>query len=142
MEVLNAVQQHFLKALPEYIALAGLFLVSVIANQPLPEVIAKWLGAFKEIPPGAKFRKVASQKFRDLLAILYKWQYDSLQAFMSARNPAGAHTIPPPPQYVLQQGTQTVIQTPTTVTPNDPNASVIITTPDPTKSQTAEEKHE
>lgn len=85
--LMQAIEDHIIKSLPEYIAILGLFLVAVIANQPHPETIDKWLGAFKELAPDTRVLTVLWQKTRDLLAILYRWSYDSLQAFMAAKNP-------------------------------------------------------
>lgn len=105
-DIMNALEQHLVKSLPEYIALLGLLLVAVVANQPHPDVITKWLGAFQEVPLGASKFRYAWQKFVDLLAILYKWGFDSIQAFMSARNPTASvqvqQHLSPPPTYVIQ----------------------------------------
>jgi hypothetical protein len=58
---MNKLIEHVVHDAPEYTALLGLFAVAVIANMPTPD------------------------KFNHNL--WYSWLYDSLQAFMSARNP-------------------------------------------------------
>ena len=68
--------QHILNEPGEYTALLGLFAVAVIANMPRP---------------GSGFS----------LLTLYTWLYDSLQAFMAARNPV-PHPTPPPASPVEQ----------------------------------------
>lgn len=70
--ILHAIVLHLQKDAPEYTALLGLFFVAVIANMPHPDVIERLLGTSKPA---------------QWAAVLYKWLYDSLQAFMAARNP-------------------------------------------------------
>ena len=65
--------EHISRTAPEYIALLGLLLVALIANMPTPQVMQKLIGE------GWAF-------------VLYKWVYDSLQAFMAARSPQ-AHIV-------------------------------------------------
>lgn len=64
--------KHIAKDAPEYTALLGLFAVAAIANMPHSDVIARLLGS--SLPA-------------QWAAVAYKWLYDSLQAFMAARNP-------------------------------------------------------
>ena len=146
----TTIQDHFVKSLPEYIALLGLFMVAVIANQPHPDVINEWLGAFRPLPANSTRCKITCQKIRDMIAILYKWQYDSLQAFMAARNPPASsqHQLPPP-TYTLPP--TTVYTAPPTVstTPVPGKTAVVISTGtaqpltgnQPTQ-QTEEKEHE
>jgi hypothetical protein len=93
--VLQALQQHILKSIPEYAIIGGLFFVAIIANMPRPEVVSSWLMA-------AESRWV---KFKELIAILYRWVYESLQAFMAARHP---------PQVTTSSQTQITSATSTT----------------------------
>jgi hypothetical protein len=57
---------------PEYVALLGLLIVAMIANMPHPETIQELLG---------------TTKLAQWSGVSYRWMYDSLQAFMAARNP-------------------------------------------------------
>ena len=86
--------QHIEANMPEYTALLGLLAVAIIANMP---------------KPGAKVS----------LLTFYTWLYDSLQAFMSARNPKPAEThIQTSQQGPTGTTTQDVtIQGPTPVPP-------------------------
>lgn len=77
VEILRAIGQHLLKDAPEYTALLGLLAVAAIVTMPTPEVIQRLLGY---------------SRFGQWLAVLYKWLYDTMQTFMSARNP---HTSTP-----------------------------------------------
>ena len=70
--MLNGLLSHLSKDAPEYTALLGLLAVAVIANMPHPETITALLGLSKPA---------------QWLGVGYKWGYDSLQAFMAARNP-------------------------------------------------------
>lgn len=58
---MNELGHHILQSLPEYTALIGLFIVAVVANMPRPE------------------------KFNN--NVWYTWLYESLQAFLAAKNP-------------------------------------------------------
>jgi hypothetical protein len=73
---MNQVLQHIEKDAPEYIALAGLFLVAVVVNMPTPD------------------------KFNN--NIWYAWFYCSLQGFLAARSP---HPIQPvePAQHLKEK---------------------------------------
>lgn len=105
--VLQALEQHILRSIPEYIALFALFLVAVIANMPHSDVITQWLGAFVATPAGAAFHSRFWQKYKDFLAISYKWLYDSLQAFMAARHPPAApSSVPTLPSAPMPQPPQ------------------------------------
>lgn len=73
----HAFQQHVIKSLPEYSIILGLLIVAIVANMPRPEVVAAWL------------QKIS---FLDLCSIAYKWLYDSLQAFMAARQGQQPHS--------------------------------------------------
>lgn len=75
--VWHALQQHILKSMPEYVALFALFVVAVIANMPHPDVVSAWITT----------PSTAWNKFKAMVAIWYKWLYDSLQAFMASRHP-------------------------------------------------------
>lgn len=95
--ILQALEEHITKALPEYIAIFGLFIVAAITSMPRPDLIEHWLGAYAPIPADAGFWLGVWQKYRDMLAILYRWMYDSLQTFMSTRRPT---TLSSPPEAV------------------------------------------
>lgn len=92
--IFKMVEDHVVKSWPEYTVIFGLLLVAIIANMPKPDVIDRLL------------MDTASLwiKCKELVAILYRWVYESLQAFMAARHPQ------PPPTVVTTA--------PVVVTPN------------------------
>lgn len=85
--LLYALQQHMLKSLPEYSIIIGLLFVAAVANLPRPETVTSWL-----MDAEATWVKV-----KELVAISYKWFYDTMQAFMAARHPSAPTATPPPP---------------------------------------------
>lgn len=78
--VWQALQQHMLKSIPEYVAMIGILILVTIANMPLPAVIREWL---------------LKPRFVELVAIVYKWVYDAFQAFLKLLRP-GSPGEPPP----------------------------------------------
>ncbi len=117
--LMQALEQHLIKSLPEYVAIFGLFMIAVVVSMPHKDVVDKWLGAWQPVSDLASWRTRAWQKFRDLLSILYGWMYDSIQGFMASRNP-------PPPAQFSQSRTTTPTQTTETLSSStpvpDPNA--------------------
>lgn len=101
--LIGILEQHIIKSLPEYTALAGLFMINLIAAMTHPAVVDKWLGAWKPIDPGKCFAlRLVWQKLRDLLSMLYKMWFDALQAFMSSRFPHQPPQNPQPPAEPAQ----------------------------------------
>jgi hypothetical protein len=98
--VITALEQHIIKALPEYVGLLGLLVAAWIANMTPPTMFDLWLGAWKLQPRGDKKFAVWAvivcwQKFRDLLSMLYTMFYRTLVAFMSLRHPQSGESTNP-----------------------------------------------
>lgn len=97
----QALEQHVIKSLPEYTTIVGLLLVAFIANLTPPAVVDKWLGAWQPVAnydrKWMRFFALSAQKMRDLLSILYTLFYNTLQAFMAAKNPHPPNPTTPQP---------------------------------------------
>ena len=92
---MNALIDHIVRNAADDTAIIGLLTVAIVANMPRP---------------GSRFS----------LLTLYTWLYDSLQAFMAARNPHPS----------TEAHSQSTTQTASTLTTQ--SASLTVPAPDPT----------
>jgi len=81
--VWHALQQHVLKSLPEYMVIVSLMAIATCVSMPRPEVIATLI-----MSPAT-----AWIKFKEFGSILYKWAYESIQAFLATRHPPTTPTV-------------------------------------------------
>ena len=81
--VWHAFQQHVIKSLPEYGVIASLLIMAIVVSMPRPEVVSALIHS----------TATGWEKIKEAGSILYKWGYDSLQAFLATRHPPATPTV-------------------------------------------------